>query len=125
MKNNFQKNFISRLEKFCQCEAIYESLFRRYYPYGGIISPLIGFSGLDGGLEGLEKSYENYLKSDFTKRNLTKDRKGRRTNGDLAQFFYQNLIPPLKLTIDINLQLKLLKNYEIQLQQQKLRVGLE
>ena len=68
---------------------------------------MIGFSGLDGGLEGLEKSYENYLKSDFTKRNLTKDRKGRRTNGDLAQFLSESNSPPLKLTIDINLQLKL------------------
>jgi len=106
-EKQLSKNFISRLEKFCQCEAIYESLFRRYYPYGGIISPLIGFSGLDGGLEGLEKSYENYLKSDFTKRNLTKDRKGRRTNGDLAQFLSESNSPPLKLTIDINLQLKL------------------
>ena len=28
-EKQLSKNFISRLEKFCQCEAIYESLFRR------------------------------------------------------------------------------------------------
>ena len=122
-EKQLSNDFISKLENFCKCEAIYESLFRRYYPYGGVISPLIGFSGFDGGLEGLEKSHEEYLKSGFSKQNLTKDRKGRRTNGDLIQFLSESNSPPLKLTIDINLQLKLFEELRNSIAEAKAKGG--
>ena len=122
-EKQLSKNFISRLEENCECKAVYESIFRRYYPYGGIISPLIGFSGIDGGLEGIEKSYENFLKSSFEEQDLLKDRKGRRLGGDLSQFLSESNSPPLRLTIDINLQFKLFEELRMSILAAKAKGG--
>ena len=39
-----------------------EKTYKRHYPLGEQVAPLVGFSGRDGyGLEGLEKSYNSIL----------------------------------------------------------------
>lgn len=106
-ENQLAADFIEELSEFCNCFVISEPIYRRYYPYGGIISPLIGFSGLGGGLEGLEKSFDASLKSNQRSLNFFRDAKGRRVKGDLKNFIEKSSQNDLTLTIDINLQFKL------------------
>ncbi len=106
-ENQLTADFIEELSEFCDCFVISEPIYRRYYPYGGIISPLIGFSGLGGGLEGLEKSFDASLKSNQRSLNFFRDAKGRRVKGDLKNFIEKLSQNDLTLTIDINLQFKL------------------
>ena len=106
-ENQLTADFIEELSEFCDCFVISEPIYRRYYPYGGIISPLIGFSGLGGGLEGLEKSFDASLKSNQRSLNFFRDAKGRRVKGDLKNFIEKSSQNDLTLTIDINLQFKL------------------
>ena len=106
-ENQLTSDFIEELSEFCDCFVISEPIYRRYYPYGGIISPLIGFSGLGGGLEGLEKSFDASLKSNQRSLNFFRDAKGRRVKGDLKNFIEKSSQNDLTLTIDINLQFKL------------------
>jgi len=106
-ENQLTNDFIKELREFCDCYAISEPLYRRYYPYGSIISPLIGFSGIGGGLEGLERSFDASLKSNQRSLNFFRDAKGRRVKGDLKNFIERSSQRDLTLTIDINLQFKL------------------
>ncbi len=106
-ENQLTADFIEELSEFCDCFVISEPIYRRYYPYGGIISPLIGFSGLGGGLEGLEKSFDASLKSNQRSLIFFEMLKGRRVKGDLKNFIEKSSQNDLTLTIDINLQFKL------------------
>lgn len=51
---------------------------RRYYPAGEVSAHLIGVTGIDGhGLEGVERSYDNWLTGESGKQVIRKDRYGR------------------------------------------------
>ncbi|MBL6693436.1 MAG: penicillin-binding protein 2 [SAR86 cluster bacterium] len=106
-ENQLTPEFIKELKEFCDCFVISEPIYRRYYPYGSIISPLIGFSGISGGLEGLERSFDASLMSDQRSLNFFRDAKGRRVKGDLKNFIERSSQSDLTLTVDINLQFKL------------------
>lgn len=50
---------------------------RRYYPAGEVSAHLIGVTGIDGhGLEGVERSYDNWLTGESGKQVIRKDRYG-------------------------------------------------
>ena len=49
---------------------IREDTFKRYYPFGSIFGPVIGFSGTDGGLEGVEKVMNENLVIEEKKINI-------------------------------------------------------
>ena len=106
-ENQLNPVFIKEVREFCDCSVISEPVYRRYYPYGSIISPLVGFSGVSGGLEGIERSFDASLKSDQRSLNFFRDAKGRRVKGDLKNFIERSSQSDLSLTIDINLQFKL------------------
>tara|TARA_Y200000002_G_scaffold67368_1_gene52240 strand:- start:1361 stop:2269 length:909 start_codon:yes stop_codon:yes gene_type:complete len=51
-----------------------EKTYKRHYPLGEQVAPLVGFSGRDGyGLEGLEKSYNSILTGKPLKERVLKD----------------------------------------------------
>ena len=51
-----------------------EKIYKRHYPLGEQVAPLVGFSGRDGyGLEGLEKSYNSILTGKPLKERVLKD----------------------------------------------------
>lgn len=78
---------------------------KRFYPNGELAAHLIGIAGLDGvGLEGVEKTYDAYLKGSPGWLWIQRDAKGRRIESRLSDF-----IPPVHgydvvLTLDEGLQ---------------------
>lgn len=51
---------------------------RRYYPAGEVSAHLVGVTGIDGhGLEGVERSYDEWLTGEEGKKTIRKDRYGR------------------------------------------------
>ncbi|MBD1576887.1 peptidoglycan glycosyltransferase FtsI [Vibrio sp. S11_S32] len=76
---------------------------RRFYPSGEVSAHIIGVTGIDGhGLEGLEKSYDNWLTGEAGKRTIRKDRFGRVVENISLQT--QKPGKPLQLTIDQRVQ---------------------
>lgn len=76
---------------------------RRYYPAGEISAHLIGVTGIDGhGLEGVERSYDQWLTGEAGKRTIRKDRYGRVVENISLEEREQG--KPLTLTIDQRLQ---------------------
>lgn len=52
--------------------------YRRYYPAGEVMAPLLGFTNIDGkGLEGLELAYNKWLDGEPGAKRVLKDRLGR------------------------------------------------
>ena len=49
---------------------------QRYYPFGSIFGPVIGFSGTDGGLEGVEKVMNENLVIDERKSTFRQSGRG-------------------------------------------------
>ncbi|WP_456324972.1 penicillin-binding transpeptidase domain-containing protein [Desulfonauticus submarinus] len=79
------------------------SEFARVYPHGHLLGQVIGFTNIDGkGLEGLEKSFDNYLKGKVKDTLVFKDAKRRlvRFNFVDANLNGQDVV----LTIDAKLQ---------------------
>ncbi|MBM7037486.1 penicillin-binding transpeptidase domain-containing protein [Vibrio ulleungensis] len=76
---------------------------RRYYPTGEVSAHVIGVTGIDGhGLEGVERSYDNWLSGQAGSKTIRKDRYGRVVeNISLTE---SELGKPLELTIDQRLQ---------------------
>ena len=89
----------------CSCIIIREDLYRRYYPYGSIAATVVGFSGPDGGLDGVEAIYNSSLQGDIKKDFFVRSAKGQKTLGDLETYIQKDEV--LQLTIDIKLQYKL------------------
>ena len=54
LENNISQSILSNIQKACSCVPVREDTFKRYYPFGSIFGPVVGFSGTDGGLEGIE-----------------------------------------------------------------------
>ncbi|PTP84508.1 peptidoglycan glycosyltransferase FtsI [Vibrio splendidus] len=76
---------------------------RRYYPAGEVSAHLIGVTGIDGhGLEGVERSYDKWLKGEAGKRTIRKDRYGRVVENIALEEREEG--KPLELTIDQRLQ---------------------
>ena len=81
-----------------------EKAYKRHYPLGEQIAPLVGFSGRDGyGLEGLEKSYNSILTGKPTKERVLKD--GARSAVQRLEILEFGENPrDIYLTIDSNIQ---------------------
>ncbi|MEZ9061800.1 MULTISPECIES: penicillin-binding transpeptidase domain-containing protein [unclassified Vibrio] len=76
---------------------------RRYYPAGEVSAHLIGVTGIDGhGLEGVERSYDQWLTGEAGKRTIRKDRYGRVVENIALEEREEG--KPLELTIDQRLQ---------------------
>lgn len=86
---------------------------KRYYPNGNLLSTVLGFVGTDNqGLEGLEYSYDEYLKGSDGKQVAIKT-----SVGTVMPFAYEKVIEPedgatLQLTIDLEIQSLLEKHIE-------------
>lgn len=78
---------------------------KRYYPYGNLLSHVLGYVGIDNqGLSGLELTYNSYLTGEDGAIKYFSDGKGNRL--ELSEIYEkpQNGIN-LKLTIDLDIQL--------------------
>ena len=87
-----------------------EKTYKRHYPLGEQVAPLVGFSGRDGyGLEGLEKSYNSFLTGKPLKERILKDG-ARSTIQRLEILEFGEKSRDLTLTIDSNIQYIAYKN---------------
>lgn len=76
---------------------------RRYYPAGEVSAHIVGVTGIDGhGLEGVERSYDNWLTGEAGKRVIRKDRYGRVVENISLEKREEG--KPLTLTIDQRIQ---------------------
>lgn len=78
--------------------------YKRYYPAGESIANLLGFTNIDdGGIEGIELAYNNWLKGEPGKKQVVKDRAGHVIDfvKDIKAAKAGN---PMVLSIDQNLQ---------------------
>ncbi len=107
LENNISKSVLSDIQKACSCVPIREETFKRYYPFGSIFSPVIGFSGTDGGLEGVEKVMDEDLVIDIRKSTFNQSGRGEKLYGQLEDFLNLGNDESLYLTLDANLQFKL------------------
>ena len=81
-----------------------EKNYKRHYPLGEQVAPLVGFSGRDGyGLEGLEKSYNSILTGNPLKERILKDG-ARNTIQRLEIIEFGENPRDIYLTIDSNIQ---------------------
>jgi cell division protein FtsI (penicillin-binding protein 3) len=110
-QNPVSISFFNDSKEHCKCKIIREQKYRRYYPFGSVASTLIGFAGTEGGLEGVERIFNNKLLTKSEKRKLIKDARQRIVMGDINDFI-DNEENSLTLTLDINLQYKLQEELE-------------
>ncbi|MGD8119761.1 penicillin-binding transpeptidase domain-containing protein [Vibrio sp. TRT 2004] len=76
---------------------------RRYYPAGEVSAHLVGVTGIDGhGLEGVERSYDEWLTGAAGKKTIRKDRYGRVVENIALEEKQEG--KPLQLTIDQRIQ---------------------
>ena len=76
---------------------------RRYYPSGEVSAHIIGVTGIDGhGLEGVERSYDEWLTGTAGKKTIRKDRYGRVVENIALK--KKQTGKPLTLTIDQRIQ---------------------
>jgi len=76
---------------------------RRYYPAGEVSAHLIGVTGIDGhGLEGVERTYDQWLTGEAGKQTIRKDRFGRVVENISLEEREQG--EPLQLTVDQRIQ---------------------
>ena len=105
----------------CNLEGIYLSeSIDRYYPYGDLLTQVIGFTSVDGsGQSGLEKYYNEYLKGVNGCSLVQSDLQGKKLDDKIESY-----IPAIKgldinLTIDVNIQLSVEKILNRVMQEQK------
>jgi len=78
---------------------------KRYYPLQENGANIVGFTGIDGnGLEGLEQSYEKYLRGKVGSMLVKRDVKGRPIMTDTVEIKKAEAGGDLYLTIDSNIQ---------------------
>lgn len=78
--------------------------YKRYYPAGEVAAHLVGFTNVDGvGQEGLELSWEHWLKATPGRKRVLKDLKGRVVR-NLAVLQPPNAGKTLTLSLDMRLQ---------------------
>ena len=56
-----QLNFINKVNRIYDCFD-FELITKRYYPQRNVFSHVVGFAGKDRGLEGIERTYDKYLR---------------------------------------------------------------
>ncbi len=79
--------------------------YRRYYPHTEIMSHLLGFTDIDDqGIEGIEKSYQDWLVGDSARRRVIKDSRGRIVRV-LEEHPPEKVGQDLTLTIDHRIQI--------------------
>ncbi|WP_163134743.1 penicillin-binding transpeptidase domain-containing protein [Agarivorans sp. Alg241-V36] len=77
---------------------------RRFYPTGEVSAHLVGFTNIDDhGLEGIERSYDDWLTGEPGKRKVRKDRLGRVVE-DLAVIHQAKQAQNISLSIDQRIQ---------------------
>lgn len=80
----------------------------RYYPYGNVLSHVIGIVGVDNqGITGLEYIYDDYLMGDFGSSNIFTDAHGNKIPNLNGTYTVPSSGIDLYLTIDIDVQLVL------------------
>ena len=87
-ENEIDVDFLKKAKIACNCNPIQEPRSRRYYPYGSITSTVIGFAGTDGGLEGVEKVFENEISKSELSQSFLRNRRGEKIFGDLTTQIY-------------------------------------
>lgn len=102
-------------------EGIYLSeSINRYYPYGDLLTQVIGFTSVDGsGQSGLEKYYNDYLKGLNGYSLVQSDLQGKKLDDKIELY-----VPAVKglnvnLTIDVNIQLSVEKILNQVMEEQK------
>ncbi len=81
-----------------------EASTARYYPYSSLASNVIGVSGTDGGLTGLEYQYNNFLIGESGKYITSKDAQGGQMPGKYDTYIDASNGANLVTTIDITIQ---------------------
>ncbi len=82
-----------------------ESTRRRFYPRGPLAGQILGFSGIDlQGLEGLELTYDQYLRGPAESLSVERDARGRRILTEGASEPLPRQGARLELTLDATLQ---------------------
>ena len=85
--------------------VIFQTGNSRFYPFKAVGGQLLGFTGVDGtGLEGIEYSYDSYLKGKAVNRTVMKDALGRRFEVDKEEVDKELSGNNLILTLDSNIQ---------------------
>ena len=77
---------------------------KRYYPYGTVASHVLGFVGTDGGLAGLELSYDDYLTGVPGKYVVARDAHGRAMDSKYSTYIEGQDGADLYSTINLNIQ---------------------
>lgn len=90
----------------------------RYYPYGNLLSHVLGFVGVDNqGLTGIEYIYNDYLLGNIGSTNIFTDAHGNKLNKFSDKYTEPSKGIDLYLTIDVNMQIaleRMLDNSEVQ-----------
>ena len=107
LENNISQSILSNIQKACSCVPVREDTFKRYYPFGSIFGPVVGFSGTDGGLEGIEKVLNDDLVISARRMTFNQSGRGEKLYGQLEDFLSLGNNEGLYLTLDTNLQFKL------------------
>lgn len=80
----------------------------RYYPYGNVLSHVLGITGIDNqGITGLEYIYDSYLTGKSGSQNIYTDAHGNVIEGLTGNYTSSNNGLDLYLTIDIDIQIAL------------------
>lgn len=86
---------------------------KRYYPYGEVGAQIIGFTDIDNlGIEGVERSYNDYLSGVDGRKTFQVDGKGRDFSGMLSRTVKPVRGGDVKLTIDLDYQIILREELE-------------
>ena len=123
LENKVSKKIFTKVQTACSCSPIREDTFKRYYPFGSIFGPVIGFSGTDGGLEGVEKVMNDLLVIDSERSTYNKSLRGEKLYGSLDSYLNLNSSEGLSLTLDTNLQFKLFEELKTAISDSKAKGG--
>ena len=86
LENKVSQKILTKVQAACSCAPIKEDTFKRYYPFGSIFGTVIGFSGTDGGLEGVEKVMDDSLIIDSNRSTYSKSLRGDKLYGNLDSY---------------------------------------
>lgn len=92
----------------------------RYYPYGNLLTQVLGFISIDNiGQSGVEAYYNDYLKGEDGYSYVQSDLQGKEIGGSLRYYVAASKGSDIYLTIDNNMQLILEKTLEKIMEEQK------
>ena len=117
------QKILTKVQAACSCSPIREDTFKRYYPFGSIFGTVIGFSGTDGGLEGVEKVMDDLLIIDSKRSIYNKSLRGEKLYGSLDSYLNLEDSEGLSLTLDTNLQFKLFEELKTAISDSKAKGG--